>query len=535
MNKINVKFLYNFFIKPYFGRWILGLLLVTIFSLSFLALPTFSGWFLTVCAIVFATSNTTFSYLFPAGIIRFLALIRTGTRYVEKTKNHETVLKVQEQLQLKIFEKLEKTSYFEQQNENHSNKVQHAVHGMDAITNHILLWFLPFCGFVISLLFAFIYLHYHSATAAIYFIFSAFALIIFIPKIFLIYYKSIHQKLQNKKLNLHQKLLHIFESRIELIQYNMDEKIIQEIKNEDKLILSLKKKLEQKGIILQHVMGLLIGFGGILLTYYLHQQNLNVEFSVAIFLMILTFSEMAENIWINRQNNQQFALHLDELNKIFSASEMQKQTFVNNDKLDSLEIKDWTYKIPNSEHIFPKISFKMNKGDWFAILGETGIGKSSLLNSLFCPEYQQFGILNWNNKQQNYLESSQAIYVTQQAFILSGTFADNFIGYDENDVIKVLKIVDLFTWFETLTDGFETFLGENGERMSGGQRKKLLLAQALLKQPQLLVIDEPTAGIDLVSTIKILDNIKHNYPDLTLIFVTHQQKITYLADKAVVL
>jgi ATP-binding cassette, subfamily C, bacterial CydC len=64
-------------------------------------------------------------------------------------------------------------------------------------------------------------------------------------------------------------------------------------------------------------------------------------------------------------------------------------------------------------------------------------------------------------------------------------------------------------------------LGENGETLSGGQRKKLLLAQALLKKPQLLVVDEPTAGISSENALAIFRNIKNQYPGITLLMATH--------------
>jgi ATP-binding cassette subfamily C protein CydC len=76
-------------------------------------------------------------------------------------------------------------------------------------------------------------------------------------------------------------------------------------------------------------------------------------------------------------------------------------------------------------------------------------------------------------------------------------------------------------------------LGENGETLSGGQRKKLLLAQALLKKPQLLVVDEPTAGISAENAIAIFQNIQAQHPAIAILMATHLKEFEQVADKVV--
>ena len=110
---------------------------------------------------------------------------------------------------------------------------------------------------------------------------------------------------------------------------------------------------------------------------------------------------------------------------------------------------------------------------------------------------------------------------------------ENFEGYSDEAIEQVLDTVDLASWRLSLPDGLGSWLGENGETLSGGQRKKLLLAQALLKTPQLLVVDEPTAGISSENAIAIFRNIKDQYPDITILMATHLQDFECVADKIV--
>ena len=87
--------------------------------------------------------------------------------------------------------------------------------------------------------------------------------------------------------------------------------------------------------------------------------------------------------------------------------------------------------------------------------------------------------------------------------------------------------------YRGLPKGLDSWLGENGETLSGGQRKKLLLAQALLKKPLLLVVDEPTAGISTDNALDIFRRLKQENPDLSLLLATHQPAFETEADQVI--
>jgi ATP-binding cassette subfamily C protein CydC len=123
--------------------------------------------------------------------------------------------------------------------------------------------------------------------------------------------------------------------------------------------------------------------------------------------------------------------------------------------------------------------------------------------------------------------------VTQKAYLLTGTLRENFEGYADEEIDRALETVDLASWRASLPEGLGSWLGENGETLSGGQRKKLLLAQALLKKPQLLVVDEPTAGISVENAIAIFQNIQAQHPGITILMATHLKEFEQVAHKVV--
>lgn len=202
--------------------------------------------------------------------------------------------------------------------------------------------------------------------------------------------------------------------------------------------------------------------------------------------------------------------------------------------LENVSLKKVSAKIPETPVCTSEVSLEIKKGEWIALFGETGKGKTTLLNSLFYPEYRRSGSLAWNGDTDlSHLPVPECIYVTQKAYLLTGTLCENFEGYSDGEIEQALETVDLASWRSSLPDGLNSWLGENGETLSGGQRKKLLLAQALLKKPQLLVVDEPTAGISSENAMAIFRNIRQQYPDMSILIATHLRNFEDIVDKVI--
>ncbi len=225
---------------------------------------------------------------------------------------------------------------------------------------------------------------------------------------------------------------------------------------------------------------------------------------------------------------------VSDLEKIIEDGSVSAEMTTAASSLELLRMTDIKAFIPDTDvHVGP-VSVEIKKGEMVALYGETGKGKSTLLNSLFYPEYRESGVISWNDEVELLnLPVPKAIYVTQKAYLLTGTLRENFEGYADEEIEEVLKTVDLATWRNSLPDGLGSWLGENGETLSGGQRKKLLLAQALLKRPQLLVVDEPTAGISTENAIEIFKNIQLRHPGITILMATHLKEFEKVADKVV--
>ena len=130
-------------------------------------------------------------------------------------------------------------------------------------------------------------------------------------------------------------------------------------------------------------------------------------------------------------------------------------------------------------------------------------------------------------------------YVPQNRFILNDTILHNIsLGKklkikDQKKINKICKIVDLNNLLRKYNKGYNTFIGDNGLKLSGGQEQKIIIARALFNDPEILIFDEGTNALDVISENKIINNIRKYYQNLTIIFITHRVNALKRCDKII--
>ncbi|MFV0392332.1 MAG: ATP-binding cassette domain-containing protein [Paludibacteraceae bacterium] len=529
------KFIRNHIIRPFAGKWTAGLLLLLFWTIAFIALPAVSGWFLAMCSLVFVTANTAFSYLVPSAIIRLFTLFRTATRYFERLQNHKTTLEVQQSLQLKIFSAVAKFPYFKKQVNNNSTLLENSTQGIDQILNHILLWILPFTTLLISLIAYFVFVAFFSQPIAFEFLISSAVLLFLIPQLFYVKNRKHYATLKLQRDENNQSLIESFRGQIEISKYNLEEQAIGQYNHRLSRLEKTENRLQINSLYLQ----LIGGFGfSLLAAFVLYQANsfeINAPIAIGIFFGIMAQAELAEVLFAGKSERNSVQNQIDDIDEIIEQGNHPIEDVMVEKTLEILNIQNLSAKIPETSIRTDEISLDVKKGEWIALFGETGKGKTTFLNALFYPEYRNTGTLSWNNADAviSRLPVPECIYVTQKAYLLTGTLRENFQGYGDEAIEQVLDDVDLTSWRAGLPNGLASWLGENGETLSGGQRKKLLLAQALLKNPQLLVVDEPTAGISTENAISIFQHIRQKYPEITILMATHLRDFEKVVDKVV--
>ncbi|MDE3181862.1 MAG: ABC transporter ATP-binding protein [Bacteroidota bacterium] len=181
------------------------------------------------------------------------------------------------------------------------------------------------------------------------------------------------------------------------------------------------------------------------------------------------------------------------------------------------------------------VSFTVEGGTRTAIIGPTAAGKTQLLyllTTLIKPKegaifYDDINIAEYNRDSL----LSQIGLVFQDSIIFNLTLREN-IAFNaevtEEDLQKAINTAELNDFINTLPNGLETIVSERGSSLSGGQKQRIMLARALAINPKILLLDDFTARVDSLTEEKISENVKENYPDITLVSVT--QKIDPVKD-----
>lgn len=178
------------------------------------------------------------------------------------------------------------------------------------------------------------------------------------------------------------------------------------------------------------------------------------------------------------------------------------------------------------------VNFEIERGKHIAIVGQTGSGKSSLLKGIKGLADSSYGIhYGFEN---NRLKNTDIIYVPQNVQLFEGTFLDN-LTYWKKDRRKEAEICCgsccINEFVKNQPQGFETIVKERGKNLSGGQRQRLAIARALIKKPKLLLMDEATSAIDKKTEELLLHNIATEYPDMTVLHITHRMENTSNMDE----
>ena len=209
-----------------------------------------------------------------------------------------------------------------------------------------------------------------------------------------------------------------------------------------------------------------------------------------------------------------------------------------------IELKGVTYTFPGAKSpIIRNLSLKIPAGQKVAILGKMGSGKSTLsrlISGLIEPEEGSILIDGVDVRQIDPSDVRRNIGIMlQETWLFSGTVKENlqmgFYEYDDAHILQIAKVSGVDEFVSTHPQGYDLELKERGEGLSGGQRQSINLARALLHNPSLLVLDEPTSSMDTGTEKGVIERLKAWNGDRTIIMVTHRNTLLELADRVLVI
>ena len=210
----------------------------------------------------------------------------------------------------------------------------------------------------------------------------------------------------------------------------------------------------------------------------------------------------------------------------------------------SINFKNVNFKYENNKNtILEDINFEIIKGQTIAIVGKSGAGKTTLTDLLprfYDPTDGDIFVDSLNLKDLA-LKDLRNLFgiVTQNVILFNDTIRNNIIQGNENatdaDIAKAIKSSNLEDLIDKLDHGLDTYIGENGVKLSGGEKQRLSIARALIKNPDILILDEATASLDSESEKKVHAAIDNLIIDRTVIIIAHRLSTIVNANKILVM
>lgn len=209
-----------------------------------------------------------------------------------------------------------------------------------------------------------------------------------------------------------------------------------------------------------------------------------------------------------------------------------KETGVN------IKFENISFSYEKDKMILKDVNIKIKNGEKVAIIGPNGTGKSTIINLLlriYEPDSGRVLINGIDISCSNLKEHRRMIsVVNQDTYLFNASVYDNitlFVHKDKKKVYKAAKAGCIHDFIEQMPDKYESYVGRNGAKLSGGQRQKIAIARALLKESAIMVFDEATSNCDAESEMQINDMIKNNFNDKTIIIVSHRINILKNVDR----
>ncbi|WP_299182439.1 amino acid ABC transporter ATP-binding/permease protein [uncultured Neptuniibacter sp.] len=510
------------------GMVLLGILLAVITAFSGIALLAVSGWFISAAALagLTAASAHAFNFFTPGALVRGLSISRTTGRYAERVASHEATLRIISTLRSNLFRMLSRRNWQEQQLNRHefsSRLLQDIQH-----IEHIYLFALVPAIVSLCVVAAYMVTLWMVLPGALPIILPLLLLVtVIFPWLYSLRVQQPEQKQHKIESLLWLQCSATFSCiRTLTLSRRLPEHrqtLLQIATSADEAEYIAVKRQQQVLLLTQLVLGLM-SLGTLWLAIASYSQELLT--GAEVFMLLLLTLGTADVLINSCPAMANLALGIAALERLESCFQeiipVDKRIFsqdISGGEI-TLQIRDLSYTYPQQEKpTLVQFNFEHHGGGWFWLQAPSGVGKSTLLH-LICGELQpQMGQIQCQN-----LVPSQIGLQPQRIDILRASLRDNLSLHNpltDQQIWQALTLVELSEWANNLPQKLETWLGDGEWQPSGGEAKRLGLARLILQDPQLILLDEPSAGLDSDLTQKIFTRLARYWQDRLVICSSH--------------
>lgn len=533
---------------------LLGTFLATITVLANVGLLAISGWFLASMAAA-GIAGVQMNYFTPAGTIRFLAIVRTASRYGERLVTHNATFLLLSEIRTNVFATLSKLNNVDLAMSRSADLVNRLQNDVDALDKFYLNVLLPMLVALLSVPIIMLFMSAYNGNVAL-ICFTGIILIgVVIPALLSIKLTKNSHKETQLSAQLRSELsdtltglreLSIYQARSQ--QLNKCDELSEQYNQQ--LFIRHKALANSDGLSLLVVQLAMLASIVTIVPLVYASSMVNVELAMLSLFVLASFESvlLLPNAFIELPNVLKAA------ERLFTLEDKAASTQIESKHVDideNFSAQNHTLVLNNISYQYGEqtaltnISFELMPQQKVAIVGRSGSGKTTLVNLLTGLWPLQQGSITLNNQNSvvdlhslnNDIRANVINILAQQHHIFDGTLSENLRYAAPNatkeQMIEALALAQLSPWFNDLKEGLKTRLGTGGRNVSQGQSRRIAIAQALLKNPTILVLDEPTEGLDNQSKQGVMQAIMHVMNNASVLTITHDPALLAQMDNVV--
>ncbi|MFT5789116.1 MAG: ATP-binding cassette subfamily C protein CydC [Shewanella sp.] len=531
------------YIKRFKSQWFMmfvGLFLSVMTLLAGIGLLALSGWFLSAAAIAGLAVATAqmFNYFTPAGGVRFLSIVRTASRYGERLATHEATFSLLTDLRCWVWNKLMPLSAKNLQGFRRGDLLNRLVADIDTLDHLYLRLLTPLLASLLMLAGLYFFVSWFDAKLAVTLCSMLLAVWLLLPTVFYFLGRKPGIAQLETKRELRVQLLEYLQGQAELTLFGAQGLYRQRLNCAESAMIASQNRMNLVTALSQASLIFCHGFA-VLVMLYMAAAGVGESVPPGPKLAMIVFMTMA-----TIEMMMPLAGAFQHLSACSSAAtrlnEVVEQTpevvFATDSKLQvtdgRVELTNIDFGYDPEHSVLQQLNLLIPAGAKVALLGQTGCGKSSLLSLLTREWLPQSGQVMLDGRDasaysEDALRKSMSV-VSQRIYLFSGTLRqnlamamDNASRKDDDKLITVLHKVGLGVLLQG-DKPLDNWIGEGGRQLSGGEQRRIGVARALLRDAPMLLLDEPTEGLDKKTEREILSLLFEFASNKTVLMISHR-------------
>ncbi|MDA7742139.1 cysteine/glutathione ABC transporter ATP-binding protein/permease CydC [Francisellaceae bacterium] len=520
---------------------VLGVMLSFITILASIGLLTLSGWFISAAAsasLSYAAASQ-FNFFLPAAGVRFFSLSRILGRYGERLATHEATFKILTDMRVWFYKKLEPLAPAHLMRFRSGDLLSRIVNDINALDNLYIRVMAPSIVVLLVAIFIGVFYSFFDKDIALFSVVMILVTAFIIPLCVMLLAKKTGNAITETSADLKSEVVEHIQGLAELKLFSADETHLEKVDMENVKLLQQQQKMSMYTGVGAALMSLAMGVTLLGVTWLAVKAVSSGQLSGAmIALLALGVMAFFEAIAPLPVAYQYLGKTVSAAKRLLHITNAKPEVSFEQDKIVALahydiEYKKVTFGYEVKQKVFHDYDVVIKEGERAAVTGHTGSGKSTFIHLLARIWDCQQGDITIGGENIKHFSEEQLrqlmTVVAQRPHIFNASIRENLQLAKPEATIKemmhALEVVELKAFVESLPEGLETWTGEQGQALSGGQQKRLALARAVLRDAPILILDEPTEGLDSITEAKTIQALEKVMMGKTVILVTHNEQL----------